>query len=267
MRITPKESLGPMHSVVPTLLANDASSIIWGIGPIILGLIAVVVVGWFVVVHVRSWMKASGESGEAFTLDDLRRMHRAGEISDAEFQRAREAMIGAIRSKGTKEPPPRNPDLDVLRQRHQAAAQRTMNPEPAPTPPSRAIRTSPPATPSATSASASSVQRPSLLRPEIGRSSPQVQAQVGQSQAGQAQAGPAQVGKAQVSPDTQLRQAEALKTPHQPHDSSSQPDTTQQPPASRRDAVVRRPTILGDARFLREGSGKDPEDPSESAAQ
>ena len=251
-----------MHSVVPTLLANDASSIIWGIGPIILGLIAVVVVGWFVVVHVRSWMKASGESGEAFTLDDLRRMHRAGEISDAEFQRAREAMIGAIRSKGMKEPPPRNPDLDVLRQRHQAAAQRTMNPEPAPTPPSRAIRTSPPVTPSATSASASSVQRPSLLRPEIGRSSPQVQAQVGQSQAGQAQ-----VAQAQVSPDTQLRQAEALKTPHQPHDSSSQPDTTQQPPASRRDAVVRRPTILGDARFLREGSGKDPEDPSESAAQ
>ena len=247
MRITPKESLGPMHSAVPTLVANDASSIIWSIGPIILGLIAVVVVGWFVVVHVRGWMKASGESGEAFTLDDLRRMHRAGEISDAEFQRAREAMIGAVRSKGMKDPPPRNPDLDVLRQRHQAAAQRTMHSEPSPTPPSPAIRTSPPATPSATSASASSVQRPSVSRPETVRSSPQ--------------------GQAQVSPDTKLRQPEALKTPHQPHVSSSQPDTTQQTPASRRDAVVRRPTILGDERFLREASGKDPEDPSESAAQ
>lgn len=246
-----------MHSVVPTLLANDASSIIWGIGPIILGLIAVVVVGWFVVVHVRSWMKASGESAEAFTLDDLRRMHRAGEISDAEFQRAREAMIGAVRSKGTKEPPPRNPDLDVLRQRHQAAAQRTMHPQPSPTPPAPALRTSTPATPCATSASVSSAQRPSLSRPETVRSNPQ----------GQTPKVQAPKGQTQVSPDTELPQTEALKTPHQPHVSSLQPDTSQQAPTSRRDAVVRRPTILGDARFLREASGKDPEDPSESAAQ
>jgi hypothetical protein len=234
MRITPKESLGPMHSAVPTLVASDASSIIWSIGPIILGLIVVVVVGWFVVVHVRVWMKASGESGEAFTLDDLRRMHRAGEISDAEFQRAREAMIGAVRSKGTKEPPPRNPDLDVLRQRHFAATQRASGSEKPPAPISPATPTIPPTVPSVPKSLMAPVTRPDAVR---------------------------------SIPPVQPKPSETLQSSYTPNHPVSLSDPSQHDPASRRDAVVRRPTILGDERFLREASGKDPEDPSESAAQ
>jgi hypothetical protein len=234
MRITPKESLGPMHSAVPTLVANDASSIIWSIGPIILGLIAVVVVGWFVVVHVRGWMKASGESGEAFTLDDLRRMHRAGEISDAEFQRAREAMIGAVRSKGTKEPPPRNPDLDVLRQRHFAATQRASGSEKPPAPISPATPTIPPTVPSVPKSLMAPVTRPDPVR---------------------------------SIPPVQPKPSETLQSSYTPNHPISLSDPSQHDPAPRRDAVVRRPTILSDERFLREASGIDPEDPSESAAQ
>lgn len=223
-----------MHSVVPTLLAEDASSIIWSIGPIILGLIVVVVVGWFVVVHVRSWMKASGESGEAFTLDDLRRMHRAGEISDAEFQRAREAMIGAVRSKGTKEPPPRNPDLDVLRQRHFVATQRVSASEWTSAQTSSANPTIPFAAPFVPKSLSAPVTRPDAVR-----SSPPVHPKPSETR-------------------------QSLSTPNHP---SSLTDASQHAPAPNRDAVVRRPTILSDERFLRDASRKDPEGPPESAAQ
>ena len=257
MRITPKENLGLMHATVPTLLAEDASSIIWSIGPIILGLIAVVVVGWFVVVHVRNWMKSSEESGEAFTLDDLRRMHRAGEISEAEFQRAREAMIGAIRSKGTKAPPPRNPDLDVLRQRHLGGPQHTMTnlerapAAPAPTPsskpapaPSQPSRASNPTTPSLPSPPPS---RSSVVQPSPARLGPQYHDQTPST--------------AQVPPTA------APKTPEKPRIPSPLSDTNQQPTAPRRDEVIRRPSILGDERFLRGSTNHGTEDSSESAAQ
>jgi hypothetical protein len=186
------------------------------------------------VVHVRGWMKASGESGEAFTLDDLRRMHRAGEISDAEFQRAREAMIGAVRSKGTKEPPPRNPDLDVLRQRHFAATQRASGSEKPPAPISPATPTIPPTVPSVPKSLMAPVTRPDPVR---------------------------------SIPPVQPKPSETLQSSYTPNHPISLSDPSQHDPAPRRDAVVRRPTILSDERFLREASGKDPEDPSESAAQ
>ncbi|MEY2795698.1 MAG: hypothetical protein RIR10_1414 [Planctomycetota bacterium] len=265
MRITPKENLGLMHATVPTLLAEDASSIIWSIGPIILGLIAVVVVGWFVVVHVRNWMKSSEESGEAFTLDDLRRMHRAGEISEAEFHRAREAMIGAIRSKGTKAPPPRNPDLDVLRQRHLGGPQHTMTslerapaaPAPTPSQPSRKSNPttpSPPSplpsplpspTPSPTPSSAPS--RSSVVQPSPARLSPQ--------------------GHDQTPSTAQAPPTAAPKNSEKPRIPSPLSDTNQQPTAPRRDEVIRRPSILGDQRFLRGSTNHGTEDSSESAAQ
>jgi hypothetical protein len=249
MRITPKENLGLMHATVPTLLAEDASSIIWSIGPIILGLIAVVVVGWFVVVHVRNWMKSSEESGEAFTLDDLRRMHRAGEISEGEFQRAREAMIGAIRSKGTKAPPPRNPDLDVLRQRHLGGPQHTMTSlerapaAPAPTP-SQPSRTSTPPTPSLPSPAPS---RSSVVQPNPARLSPQ--------------------GHDQTPSTAHAPPTAAPKNSEKPRIPSPLSDTNQQPTAPRRDEVIRRPSILGDERFLRGSTNHGTEDSSESAAQ
>ena len=157
-----------------------------------------------------------------------------GEISDAEFQRARDAMIGAVRSKGTKEPPPRNPDLDVLRQRHFAATQRASGSEKPPAPISPATPTIPPTVPSVPKSLMAPVTRPDPVR---------------------------------SIPPVQPKPSETLQSSYTPNHPTSLSDPSQHDPAPRRDAVVRRPTILSDERFLREASGKDPEDPSESAAQ
>lgn len=67
--------------------------------PPLLGLIVLVVVGWIAVVRIRRWMRESAEQAAPFTLEDLRRLHREGKLTDEEFARAREAMLGSIRSK------------------------------------------------------------------------------------------------------------------------------------------------------------------------
>ncbi len=234
-----------MHSVAPTLLADDASSIIWSIGPIVLGLIVVVVVGWFAVVHVRNWMKASEESGEAFTLDDLRRMHRAGEISEAEFQRAREAMIGAVRSKGSKEPPPRNPDLEVLRLRHLAAATSTQSTtrsaRQSTTQFTNASPTAVPLKDTAKGATKGTPPQPSHP-PAVAPAKPTIGPPIGPT------IGPTRVAKVQDPP-------------------SSLPNNLNEEVAPRRDTVVRRPSVLGSEQLGREPSEKRRVDPPESPAQ
>ena len=66
-----------------------------------LALVAIVVVGWVVIVRLQRWMKSDADSSEAFTLDDLRRLRREGRLSEAEFAKAREAMIGSVRAKNS----------------------------------------------------------------------------------------------------------------------------------------------------------------------
>ncbi|MFM7133049.1 MAG: hypothetical protein ACKO0W_01890 [Planctomycetota bacterium] len=68
------------------------------VAPPLLGLAAIVVVGWLVVIAIRKWMRAGDEADGPFTLDDLRRLKREGKLTDAEFARAREALIGSVRS-------------------------------------------------------------------------------------------------------------------------------------------------------------------------
>ncbi|MCE2885467.1 MAG: hypothetical protein LW806_11290 [Planctomycetaceae bacterium] len=95
-----------MPLLPPIILLNadgDPGGFIFQIGGAVLGLIAVVVAGWFAIVRIRAWMHTSEDTSAPFTLDDLRRLHREGKLSDAEFQRAREAMIGAVRSQKTRE--------------------------------------------------------------------------------------------------------------------------------------------------------------------
>jgi hypothetical protein len=95
-----------MHLLPPYILLSaddDPVGFILQIGGAVLGLIAVVVVGWFAIVRIRAWMHTSEDTSAPFTLDDLRRLHREGKLTEAEFQRAREAMIGAVRSQKTGE--------------------------------------------------------------------------------------------------------------------------------------------------------------------
>lgn len=60
-------------------------------------LIAVVVVGWFAVVWVRRLMRGDPRRDAGFALEDLRQMHRRGEIDDEEFARAKAALVGRAR--------------------------------------------------------------------------------------------------------------------------------------------------------------------------
>lgn len=97
------------------------------IGGALLALIVLVVVGWFVIARIRGWMKDNAEAAQPFTLDDLRQLHRSGQLSDEEYERAKEMMIGSVRraptlkelkaaqAKQPKVAPPTKPLADALK--------------------------------------------------------------------------------------------------------------------------------------------------------
>lgn len=116
-------------------------------------LIVLVVVGWFAVVHIRRWMRDGSEGGAAFTLEDLRRMRREGELTEEEFETARAAMIGAVR----RDPPPSIAEIKRrVRAGAEAAANRTVPPTSPGTPTMPGTSTMPGApTPPSTSTSPS----------------------------------------------------------------------------------------------------------------
>jgi uncharacterized membrane protein len=60
-------------------------------------LVVIVVVGWFAVARIRRWMRDDSTTEAAFTLEDLRRLRREGQLTEEEFETARAAMIGAVR--------------------------------------------------------------------------------------------------------------------------------------------------------------------------
>jgi hypothetical protein len=66
-------------------------------------LLGLVVVGGLVIFVVRRYGRGDAGTSAGFTLHDLRTMHAAGELSDEEFARAREALIG--RTRAAAEPP------------------------------------------------------------------------------------------------------------------------------------------------------------------
>ncbi len=79
------------------LLQAGASDFFRSVALPLAGLLAFAVAGWFAVVAVRKAYRGDDASAAPFTLEDLRRLHRAGELSDEEYARAREAMIGGVR--------------------------------------------------------------------------------------------------------------------------------------------------------------------------
>ena len=81
--------------LAPVMLAQDAfrasMSILWWLA-VIIGIVVVTIV---VALWLRRRLQVADEEPApiGFTLGDLRRMHRDGELSDAEFETARAAMI------------------------------------------------------------------------------------------------------------------------------------------------------------------------------
>jgi len=76
-------------------------------------LIVVVIVLFFVVNTIRKAATESNEEdgGTPFTLDELRRLHRAGQLSDEEFERARGQIITMLQ--GAMEMESKPPVADV----------------------------------------------------------------------------------------------------------------------------------------------------------
>jgi hypothetical protein len=106
---------------------NPALALFQSIGGVLLTLVVIVIVGWFAISRIRSWMKDNAEAAQPFTLDDLRQLHRSGQLSDEEYERAKEMMIGSVRraptlkeikaaqAKSPRVAPPTAPLADALK--------------------------------------------------------------------------------------------------------------------------------------------------------
>ncbi|MBM4009634.1 MAG: hypothetical protein FJ285_08595 [Planctomycetes bacterium] len=65
--------------------------------PTLLSVLAAVIVGGIIIYLVRNWARRSDDSMPGFTLGDLRELRENGEITEAEFKAARNAMISQVR--------------------------------------------------------------------------------------------------------------------------------------------------------------------------
>lgn len=84
------------------LAANDVSPIfVWS-----LILAAVIVMGFVLVSWVRRRLTSTeGPPAPGFSLDDLRALHRSGQMSDQEYERARAKMAAGLRQDADKSSP------------------------------------------------------------------------------------------------------------------------------------------------------------------
>jgi hypothetical protein len=77
-------------------------------------LVTLVFAGFFTLVRLRRWMKEDpAPLGIGFTLDDLRAMHKRGEMTDEQFEKARQKMVKATQAAAEKIKPPGPPGFPV----------------------------------------------------------------------------------------------------------------------------------------------------------
>ena len=87
-------NVGVPRSVV---LAQAAEDLFGQLLPWLIMLVVVVVVGAAGIYSVRRMLQGGhGAAGEGFTLDELRRMRAAGQLSHEEFERAKALIIGRV---------------------------------------------------------------------------------------------------------------------------------------------------------------------------
>jgi len=76
--------------------ADKSSRLLSNVLPWLILLIGVIVAGGVVMYVVRRSLNSERTASQGFTLQDLRDMHAAGELSDEEFERAKAMMIGRL---------------------------------------------------------------------------------------------------------------------------------------------------------------------------
>jgi hypothetical protein len=73
----------------------DTRDILWAVG----GLVLLIVVGTFIILRIRRSMQEDeppAVGGTPFTLHDLRQLHKAGRLSDDEYEAARARIIAMV---------------------------------------------------------------------------------------------------------------------------------------------------------------------------
>ncbi len=68
-------------------------SVLREILPATILLIVLVIIGGVIILRARKMVKGSPKSEMPFTLSQLRKLHKRGELSDEEFERAKASMI------------------------------------------------------------------------------------------------------------------------------------------------------------------------------
>ncbi|MFO0828507.1 MAG: SHOCT domain-containing protein [Phycisphaerales bacterium] len=96
----------PLVSTVPPPTggaSGGAANLFLSLAPWLALLLVVVVVGWFVIVFVRRMLRGGPPQSAGFTLEELRQMHRRGELDDEEFARAKASVVGRARDQNRDE--------------------------------------------------------------------------------------------------------------------------------------------------------------------
>jgi hypothetical protein len=93
-----------MTPLVPPILAEGiGSAIFW-----CLLAIGAIIIGYMVVTWVKRWSAEPDVTpgGIGFSLGDLRELHAAGKMTDAEFEKAKGMMLGAAKQAAARQPHP-----------------------------------------------------------------------------------------------------------------------------------------------------------------
>jgi len=94
------------------LLAQETSSALPRVLIASLALIVVVILGFVVVTWFRNRIKTTDTGPAAgFTLSDLRKLHKSGQMTNEEFERAKEKIIAVAKSPAVKETDPESNDV------------------------------------------------------------------------------------------------------------------------------------------------------------
>lgn len=97
------------HAIIlaanPTTQRSSVASVIgWS-----LVLIVLVIAAFFVVMRVKNWLTEDHEEvarGPGFSLSDLRELHRAGKMTDEEFELAKNQILSGAKAMTSKMPDP-----------------------------------------------------------------------------------------------------------------------------------------------------------------
>jgi len=90
------------------LLAQQSSGSILPVFGWSFVLICLLVCGFFAISKLRQWLKEEDvpAAGIGFTLSDLRQLHKQGQMTDEEFERAKAKIIGGAKAMAAKLPDP-----------------------------------------------------------------------------------------------------------------------------------------------------------------